>query len=542
MPILEVLLLALPILPQSPDLELKPEGCHLEVGGRTLSPVRSAAGVGDVRSEGGWEIEVKGHDVLVRRPGSSETRAKVRATANDLECRAIASDCAWFDDSEAGVDSPVIQRLDLNQCSWLPKLTLGDKELGLEKRQVWISTITCLLPDGAGLFALREDLIQGQDGAPEAAAYVVTRLDPTSGRVEWARRFPCATSIPGSGAVLLAPMLTTPFRTSTRPLQRFGTDLLVCAAGAESLVLLGTEKGETKWSVDRLWEFQRGYIGPSVWSHYLARFGIDSFGGEDDAHRKAIADSRARFEALYSASVTAGPFIIRKEDTWGKAELAALVVVSLAPHDRWAEQLTQQFVYEVDARGKPCSVVALPRAMLGWAASPSGDRVVFACLNGGFGCVSSTENTGDIGSVGTAPDATGTLSWYRELAPATREAWMSCDPAADTIAFLPELGVRPAGGGWIGREGDSFFHFPLWLVDPRDGSAREVELLAPFEGQMSKPTTNFRSDAKGMHTWGMRGLGITYLRFDGGRLCVWLANSKKVWRLEFDARELLPAK
>jgi len=535
------LLLLVASVPQSVDLQPKLEACRLLMAGKELVPLHASEGAGRVQAESGWELEVSARDVLVRRAGASEEPARVRASSEGLVCRKVVGDIAWLVDEDSKL--PEIQRLDLKQLKWLPKLVLGDLELGLEKREAWSSSVSYLLSDDTALFALREDLVGGLHGPAEPDSYVVVRLDVVSGKVAWARRFPCVRSEAGAGAALLGPMLTSPSHASTRALQRFGEGLLVCTASAESLVLLGPEKGETKWSVDRVWEFQRGYIGPSVWSHFLGRFGIEAFGTETEEEKASIIEHRKSFDALYTTAVTAGPFLVRKKIGPDASELAMLLVVATAPHDPWSKHLTQQFVYEITAQGRPVSVVALPRGVLGWTATTSADRAVFACMHGAFACAATSENTGSIGMmVGNAPDATGALLWYREFVPSSHECWMSCDPAGDPVALTAELGVRPAGGGWIERETDSTFHFPLWLIDPRDGNAREVELRVPFDGQLSKPSTNYRSDGKGMHTWGMRGLGLTYLRLEGDRLCVWLANTKQVWRLEFDALELKPAK
>lgn len=497
MQILAVVLCALPLLSQDdPALTPKLGECRLIVGAKEVAPQSSAL--------------------------AAFTPAPL----------ALVGDIAWSVDPDA--DGPEVVREDLAHKSRLPKLVFDDAALGLQGTASLSSRVTSLLLDGSALYLLRNDSPVG---------YTVARLESSSGRCVWARHFDAAPSDPGPGAVLLAPMLTPPSFAAPRELQVLDGSLVVCAKSAREILRLECEKGATVWSVERVWEFQRGYIGPSVWSHFFGRFGIESF-VEDSAETKAaIAEKRRQFESLHSAEVVAGPFLVDKADRWDRTERGLIVVVALAPHHAFGEHLTQCFEYEITADGHPVSVAALPRAPLGWAAVAQGDHAVFACQHGAFACVASSENTGSIGmGVGNAPDATGALRWYREPAPEMHAAWIECDPAGDPIALDARLGVRCAGGGWIAKQGEHVFHFPLWLLDPRDGGMRETELRVPFEGEVSAPTTNYRSDGKTLHTWGARGLGLTRLQLDRDRLLVWLANTKQSWQLEFDARELLPAK
>ena len=496
MQILAVFLCALPLFPQDPELTPKLEGCRLIVQGKELAP----------RSAGAAELDPKP--------------------------LALVGDVAWSVDPKA--QAPEVLREDVARKLPLPKLTFDDAALGLQNSGSTSSKVTSLLHEGSALYLLRGD---------SPAGYAVARLEAASGKCVWARHFDSPPPEPGPGAVLLGPMSTAPAFASPRELQMFDGNLIVCARGASEVLRLDSVKGATVWSLERVWEFQRGYIGPSVWSHYLGRFGIQSFGEDSPETKAEFAERRKSFDALYSASVVAGPFLVDKPDMWGTRGRGFLVVVGLVPRDSFGEHLTQCFAYELSASGRPVSVVALPRAPLGWAAVAQGDRAVFACQQGAFACVSSSRNDGAIGmGMGSAPDATGRLAWYCEPAPARHPAWMRCDPAGDPVALDAQLGVRCASGGWIEKQGDKLFHFPLWLVDPREGTTREVELRVPFEGEMAAPGSNYRSDGQTIETWGARGLGITKLELAGDRLIVWLGNTKQAWQLEFDARELLPTK
>ena len=538
MSILAVLLWAFPHLTQDdPALTPKLGECRLVLGAQDLAPLRTLAGPGFGPARSGWEIALDGKKIRFRRAGSLDEGQRIFAPVQ-LGLEAVSGDVAWFVSRERswnpGELKPEVHRLDLARREWLPVCTLDDKSLGLDPPVESGSSVTSLLRSEGALYIVRRSFT--------GDTYAVARIDPPSMKVVWARSFPILPAPADSGARLMAPMLAGPASSTSTELSLFGSDLLVCVGNAKSLLELDAKDGKTNWEVERVWEYQRGYVGPSVWSHFLDRFAIGEF-HSDEEKSAATTQGRERLEALHTGSLAAGPFLIDRPGDWQGTDRGMIVIASLAPRDPFSGYLVQQFAYEITGKGKPASVVALPRAVLGWTARAEGDHVVVACQQGAFVCIGATRNTGDLGDgIGSGPDATGCIRWYRELVPAVRAAWMECDPAGDPVALDTRLGVRPAGGGWIAKQGETLFHFPLWLVDPRDGSAREVELRVPFEGQMSAPKTNYRSDGKSMHTWGARGLALTRLELAGGRLLVSLANTKQVWQLEFDARELLPAK
>ncbi len=560
MQILAVFLCALPLLPQD-DAALTPKlnECRLVAGAKELAPVRAERY--EARSEfslEGWRVSLTPTVAWVARENAPEKADPVDLPkpppGRELHTLTISGDTAYLTDPEDHACR--ILRLDLKGRSWLAPWDLSDEALGLAKHEGVRSTARTILCKGSAAFVLRDDLNDKEDDAHPRIGNLVARLDLASGKLGWSRYFDAVPPPSEPGAVLMAPMLTTPTRAWTRPLQFVGEDLLVCAGGSESVLRLGSEKGETKWGVDRLWEYQRGYIGPSVWGHFLDRFGIDSESVEHPERytpegkpyyeklRKEFEDRRRSLNESFTGSIVAGPFVVREQDPWRIPRPRILVVAELAPRDPWAAQLAQHYVYEIDSEGKPCAVVTLPRAALGWVAQTLDDRAVFACAHGAWACVASTENRGEsgMGSPGSSLDIVAGLVWYREPVPRSRKSWMSCDPDGDPVALGPSAGLRTAGGGWIEKRGDTLFHFPLSLLDPSDGSAREIELRVPFEGSMSMPSTNYRGDANSLHTWGWRGLALTKLELAADRLLVWLANSKQVWKLEFDAREFVPAK
>lgn len=537
MTILAVLLCASPLhVRDDPALMPRHSECRLVAGAMELAPRDVAVGIVAETTLGPFRLRFAKASVEIAKRGAQGAPANVRFAKEGLVGFAGTGASMYFIDPEEGGNR--VDVLDLEKGAWAAPWSLDDAWLGLEKKADTQPQIVQVLADDHAVYVLREEHGTGRTDHG-LLARVIARLDPALGKPTWARRLPCRGAARSPGAVLLAPMRSGPMPVATAGLALLDHDLLLAFPGEERLMRWSAGSGEASWTIERLWEFRRGYIGPSVWQHTFGRFGAGPFSDSSTAE-----EQRAAFTKVLRGSLVAGPFPIEDASHGiGASRLIAITALEPVAAD-FGAYCAQFFAYEIDDLGEPCAAVALPRGVLGWTARSLGDQIVAACDRGAWICIGTASTPDDLASgfPGSGPDGVGQVRWYREPVPARHEAWMSCDPAGDPVALATRLGVRSAGGGWIAKEGETVFHFPLWLLDPRDGGMREVELRVPFEGEMTAPTTNYRSDGKSLHTWGPRGIGLTKLELDGDRLLVWLANPKQVWQLEFDARELLPAK
>jgi hypothetical protein len=310
-----------------------------------------------------------------------------------------------------------------------------------------------------------------------------------------------------------------------RPLTRLGRDVRVCAGPVDNLVCLARDTGEPLWTLPRVWEYERGFIGPSVWQHTLTRGGRDVFEDKDD---KPVPATGRRQAAV------GGPVVVDGGEGGGGARV--FVAVAKGPA-RFAEYLSECVVYEVSARGTPVGVVTLPRMVRGGQAVVHNGGVVWACQGGGFVRLApSAERDHGFGPGG--PDHLCDVEWYRGLRPARPKAWLTADPAGDPVAFGPGWAVRARSGGHVPAADAGEYRFPLGLMDLATGTARDLELRVPFTGRVPEPTTNFSrsSGAGGKDEWHALGpylLGVTGLAADGDRLRVTLGMPDWARTVEF---------
>jgi hypothetical protein len=430
-----------------------------------------------------------------------------------------------------------VRRLNLQSGQWeAPIPILGEQS----------AIPDACLAMGRTLVVLVKRLKPGDFGAA-VEGYRLLGCDRSDGRRLWEVEEPSRGEASRGGAFLLAPMDADV--EDVAPLTEFGGKLLVCAGPKEDLLCLDPASGKLDWRLGRLWEYERGYTGPSVWRHHLGRFGGDSFGFDlNDAKEKAAFEAeRKRFDEQYDCLILGGPVVVEVRDTFrDRAERHFFMAISRARSGLWPGQTGECQIYEINSRGEPISLSPVPRAVLGsdWTAAKGG--LVWACRDRSWLRVRGTsENVfgGFPGEASTYLDC----DWFIKPQPALDTGWLSGQPAGDPIAFTDLMAVRTTGGGSFGAKGDHIVRFPLALTDLATGQQSALNLALPFQGTVKQPTVNLRGkygpDGKeiGNLTWGPYLIGLTDLQTQGNHLRITVAMDRD-WSetLEFPLGELKP--
>ncbi|MCY3001105.1 MAG: hypothetical protein NTV21_04810 [Planctomycetota bacterium] len=495
---------------------------RLRVGASVVAPVdEGRVLVSETRCEGGSIVESVAGIEWVR--GGERVALDVPAGAVTFLC--ADGTTAWFRSDAAPLELwPVGLADGKRREPW----KLDDAALGLGSATASSAKVVDAACEGTKLFVERLDV----------AARHIVGFDAKSGERKWVRTLPLVAQQGSPEAVLLAPMGTPAARGDLRTFTPLGSLLVLTTGPEEPLLALDVESGKERWRIERLWEFERGYIGPSVWQHHVGRFGRFEIGA-DESEAAAVKARRVEFEARSVGKVAWGPFAIER-DGWRK-EKALLVVATTAPRDEWPDQREQAWLYEISEYGQVVSVAALPRRPRSSSCTSFDDRVVVSCTKGAFACFAGTRvDYGDF--PGSGHDALAKIAWFREFDAPPTKAWLASDPANRAAAFSPELVVQALDGGRIERQDEKVLRFPLLLLDPATGNSREAELRVPFDGEITRPDTNVSSDGTTTRTWGPRGLGVTGLATADGRLQVTLANEKEPWTVTFAVADVLAAR
>jgi hypothetical protein len=550
--------------------------CTLRAGDATLKPVRVSDSWQYQHPAGTLTIAVDGRAVIASDANTGKPAWQVEsADTRPLEWLATDGKTAYF--RAAQVDkqtltpwddepTPVpqhenlarVRRLQLSDHQWLKPLDVGQGKLK-EKTAEWLVSI---LPVNEWLLVLTATVVDDPH-APEngrTLSYRVARFEQGRDAATWSRDYPSAGSRSEPGAYLFASRRPDYAVESIKPLAIVGQNVLVCAGAKEDLICLASNTGSEVWRVPRLWEFRRGFIGPSVWTHYIGRYGISDGDLETALHgprkgsfihptylkhlRETVAKAKARVEAEEHA-VIAGPVIVPTSKESDKDPRYSLfVVVARSEKSQWSGYLADCVVYEMSESGKPIGIVNLPRMVSGGQSRADDRGVVWACPGGAFVRLAPSDNREHGVAVGPGgPDMLCRVAWYcqPESAPPPK-AWLTADPAGDPVAFSRTHAYRPDGDPYVLNSGDKVYHFPIRKLDLGTGQSERLLLDVPFDGAVDLPTLNYSRRDGTTHAMGSHLLGVTWLDVRGEVLQIVLGTSSGACAVEFDLAGVGPKK
>jgi ankyrin repeat protein len=526
-----------------PDIEPQLGQARLLIDGRTLVPLRTTATWHPKYRTGDLRIEIDGASLSVHKPGEIGSSWSVNSDdGKHLNWLAASAHLAYFaayDVDKEGqfqkfCEPPEIRRLDLDKHRWLERLPAPKAEQANRKP----GEVQSALADERRLFVLTTVVeANPSDQRTHVTAYVVRGFAHGQARPIWTVTFPANGEREYTGGLLWAASVPFYPASNIQHLSLMGDRLLVCAEAKQPIYCLEPDSGTEIWRCERLWEYQRGFIGPSVWSHYIGRFGIDESFGEANDQKTAAA--RREFEKQFNGSIIAGPVAVPLNFARDNATHSIFVAVSREPARTFGGYLADCVVYELDDAGKPISLVNLPQAVIGSKFQPLPNALVWCGANESMFQVRASQRSATIGMGPGGPDALTRIGWFRQPADAEPAAWLVTGRTGDRIAMGPTHAVRQDAGGYVASKDEAMFHFPLAVVDLASGAERPIEIQVPFRGKLDAPMTNYR--AHGMvngetsfHTMGPYLLGITSLTLDGSHLEVVLGMTNRAMSTEFE--------
>jgi hypothetical protein len=354
----------------------------------------------------------------------------------------------------------------------------------------------------------------------------------------------------------------------------YGDDLiLVCPGERDAVVCLAAADGKVRWRTPAIWEYERGFIGPSVFEHYIERFGLDYmsvqtakspvlFDDEAEIDRKELreeiqrkmkaqrklAAAREAFYARYQGRITAGPIVAPRADRFGAPRIYVAAARSLKPDPGCVEQPEHAFVYEIELHGdymEFTGMTRLPRAVIGRPYRKVPGGFVLSCDQGCMVRLRTYEPVfgGIMGPGRAADDMVLQIDWYREYLMRCPSAWFIADPPTDVAGFSEERLFRPSRA-YVRKKEDKVYHLQINAVDLRTGLDRDLTLCVPFEGDLSSPETGLSSFNRGaptehLYAHGPHAVWIDRLCVNGDRLTVVVAYGSECTALTFDISAML---
>jgi len=281
----------------------------------------------------------------------------------------------------------------------------------------------------------------------------------------------------GDGAALLGAHQPTRATGARLALERVGAHVLVATGERGDLLLVDPASGAVLRRLDRPWEIERGFVGPSVWNVELARFGSTS-AGELDAD--GLAAARAAHDARRHGWIALGP-------TVGEDRIA-LVVAHAAPGP-WVRERAEAALLELDLALVPRSLTSLPSPPRAVVVVNGG--VVLPLADGSHLCVEYASKDALRGFGPASDDGRARLRWLAPPACDPHDAfWLLDRSHAPRLALSHTLLHVPAGG-YVPRSDRARVVLRLGTIALVSGAAREYALELPTLGEVGTPTRNF---------------------------------------------------
>ncbi len=432
-----------------------------------------------------------------------------------------------------------VRRLAIDSGKWLDEIVL-DKPRAKE-----VELVESLVSDHGKvviLSAIRDD-DKGFEGEGELVGYRVSCVNAGESRSLWTKAIASAGKVGRPGAALLwSARAPEKVRPNLQQLSFLGKDILVCAGPVEDVFCLESVSGKEKWRLKRLWDYERGFIGPSVWQHFMAR------GGEDEnelAKEKDKKEKAKQEDAKDSgfAAIVAGPVVVTSDKAEKTTSIFVAVAKSSASH--YSQYLSNCIVYELDEGGKPVAMATLPRMVLGSWGKVHGDGIVWACQNNSFVRMAQSANRGrGLGLGPGGPDCICHVDWYRQLSPRKVDAWLRSDPVGSQMALGNTHAFRVVSGGYVVDPAKKIYRFPISVIDLKNGADRELVLQVHFKGDVPEPKSNYSrsGSAPGKERWQTFGpylLAITWLELAGDQLHIHLGMENWTRSLEFHVEDVI---
>ena len=438
-----------------------------------------------------------------------------------------------------GYESPPrLRRLDLKLGKWLPDVPIGREDSG----QFETKGVVGVLPGDGGvivLTGLTKKETSGND-RDNIDAFGLSLIKDGEAKASWTKEIVSAGQRPSPGAFMWGVPGPQYAGSDTIRLSWLGERLLVCPGAMEPIYCLNPDTGSEIWRVERLWEYRRGFIGPSVWSHYISRFGVEELGSSD----QNIDEEGKAFDQKFQCALAGGPVIVplevpRREDTH-----SAFVAIIKGPAGGWAGYLSDCVLYELGDDGKPVSMGTLPQIVDGSQFCVRKGGVIWKSQNQTFIKAAPSASAPEFGMGPGGPDLLINLLWTRRVQYHDPQAWFVAGKDGDPAAFGEGYAYCVPGGGYVMKQGDKHYIFPLAAVDLSTGVDRGFVLDVPFEGQFSPPADNVSTGTSGNGVESVRALNPHLLAISGitaeaGDLEITLAGESNKWTLHFDIEKAL---
>jgi hypothetical protein len=300
---------------------------------------------------------------------------------------------------------------------------------------------------------------------------------PAGAAPAWRRELGEHETVGGDGAALLGTHQPTRATGAAFVLEWLDGRVLVATGERGDLLLLEPSSGAVLRRLERPWEIERGFVGPSVWNVELGRFGSTS---ADEPTADELAAARSAHDARRLGWIALGP-------TAGSDRIA--LVVAHATPGPWVRERAEAALLELDLDLVPRSLTSLPSPPR--AAVPVNGGVVLSLADGSHLCLEYASQDALRGLGPASDDGRARLRWLAPPVCDPHDAFWLLDRVGAPRLVLTHALLHVPVGGYVPRSDRARVVLRLESIAFLTGAAREFALEVPALGEVGTPTRNF---------------------------------------------------
>ena len=287
---------------------------------------------------------------------------------------------------------------------------------------------------------------------------------------------------------------------------------LVLAGERGDLLKVDPASGKVEARLEAPWEIERGFVGPSVWSAMLTRFGQDLPLFVEDPK---VEEKRQAFEQRCRGWILGGPVV---------SGPSVFLAVAYATPGPWVRQRAAARLLELDHGLRPKAMLDLPAPIEPRAVAATAGGTLWTTAEGSLLRVEPTEALlGQMGPGG--PSGRCDLRWVTSFDPIEDEGvFLHTGTAGRLIAVDGDRILTAFHGGRVLDAERGSIRLPLDVSSARTGRGRRVEVVVPLTEEVAAPSTNYRSRGTTYTVFGPRYAGIVGLTVTADLFVVSLAS------------------
>lgn len=489
-------------------------------------------------------------EAVDRKTGKTRWKSEISPAA-ELTFLAQGKGILYFTvktDVDSAPTDPVVRRLQLEDGTWLKPLVipLNDDERAVIDEIPVINQVVAAHPVEDGVIVLSTSEYEYDP--------VSYRISKFQDQLAWSKVFPSRGALSTPSAWLLGSSGPAYDFTGLQRLTSLGALVVVCAGPTEDLVTMDPGTGDIAWQIPRIWEYRKGFIGPSVWRYFLERYGLQDHEVETASRTKAellaeyaeqsldvdeedidaikakVAAAKQRVEKQ-PGWIVAGPVVVPNEQDHARDTL--FLATARSESSEWPNYLAECIVFEISPDGTVIATVTLPSFLQGKA---------FHVFEQSLFWLGEDDKTARLfPSDEFGPRyLTIDIDWrtIRTHPGANRYAWLKQGLKHPVSDFHGRYLLQQREESFVEKRLGHVFHYPLALIDLVTLEERELMLDLPFTGQVEPPTPRSSEPGGGWVT-GPFLMVIDDIEFEGEVVSITFEYEERKHVLEFDLSSVL---